>query len=53
MNSSVTMRQAEQSKQMAEARLSFEERKTITILIEFFSFLKCVYMFWHPLYVTG
>ena len=29
MNASVTMRQAGQSKKMAEARLSFEERKTI------------------------
>jgi hypothetical protein len=36
------MRQAEQSKKMAEAQLSFEERKTITILIQFFPFLKCV-----------
>jgi hypothetical protein len=31
MNAGVTMRQAGQSKEMAEARLSFEERKTITI----------------------
>jgi hypothetical protein len=29
MNASVTMRQAGQSKKMAEAGLSFEERKTI------------------------
>jgi hypothetical protein len=30
--------------------LSFEERKTITILIEvFFSFLKMCVHFWHPL----
>ena len=29
---------------MVEARLSFEERK-------FFPFLKCVYIFWHPLYI--
>jgi hypothetical protein len=29
---------------MAEARLS-EKRKTITILIQFFPFLKCVYIF--------
>jgi hypothetical protein len=36
---------------MAEARLSFEERKTITILIQSFPFLKCVYIFWHPLYI--
>jgi hypothetical protein len=45
MNASVTMRQAGQSKKMAEARLSVEERKTI------FPFLKCVYIFWHPLCV--
>jgi hypothetical protein len=32
MNASVTMRQAGQSKKMAEARLSFEERKTIHFL---------------------
>jgi hypothetical protein len=30
---------------MAEARLSFEERKTITILIQVFSFLKCIHFF--------
>jgi hypothetical protein len=35
------MRQVGQSKKMAEARLSFEERKTITILIHCFPFLKC------------
>jgi hypothetical protein len=51
MNASVTMRQAGQSKKMAEARLSFEERKTIIILIQLFPFLKCVYIFWHPLYI--
>jgi hypothetical protein len=45
MNASVTMRQAGQSKKMAEARLSFEEHKTITILIQFYNFLKCVYIF--------
>jgi hypothetical protein len=39
MNASVTMRQAGQSKKMAEARLSFEEL-SITILIQFFSILK-------------
>jgi len=43
MNSSVTMRQAGQSKKMAEARLSFEQRKTIP-------FLKCVYIFLAPSY---
>jgi hypothetical protein len=45
MNASVTMRQAGQSKKMVEARLSFEECKTVlnTFLIQFFSFLKCVY----------
>jgi len=43
MNASVTMRQAGQSKKMADARLSsFEERKTI------FPFLKCVYIFLAP-----
>jgi hypothetical protein len=46
------MRQAGQSKKMAEAWLSFEERKTITILIQFFPFLKCVYIFLaHSLYI--
>jgi hypothetical protein len=44
MNASVTMRQAGQSKKMAEARLSFEEL-SITISIQFFPFLKCVYIF--------
>jgi hypothetical protein len=39
------MRQAGQSKKMAELRLSFDERKTITILIWFFPFLKRVYIF--------
>jgi hypothetical protein len=29
----------------AEARLKFEERKTTTITIQFFPFLKCVYIF--------
>jgi hypothetical protein len=48
MNASVTMRQAGQSKKMAGARLSFEERKTITILIQFFSFLKMRIIFWYP-----
>jgi hypothetical protein len=33
---------------MAEARLSFEERKTITNLIQFFHFLKCVHIFLAP-----
>jgi flagellar biosynthesis protein FliQ len=42
------MRQARQLKKMAEARLSFEERKTITILIQFF-LSKNVYIFWHTL----
>ena len=42
MNASVTMRQAGQSKKMAEARLSFEEHKTILKWC-----LKCVYIFWH------
>jgi len=47
MNFSVTMQQAGQSKKMAEARLSFEERKTI------FTFLKmCIHFFWHPLYIS-
>jgi hypothetical protein len=45
MNASVTMRQAGQAEKMAEARLSFEESKTITILIQFFLSLKCVYIF--------
>jgi hypothetical protein len=35
MNASVTMRQAGQSKETAEARLSFEEL-SITIFIQFF-----------------
>jgi hypothetical protein len=39
------MRQAGQSKKMAEAGLSFEKRKTITILIQFFSFLKMFIFF--------
>jgi hypothetical protein len=43
MNASVTMRQAGQSKKMAEGRLSFEELN-ITILTVLFSFLKFVYM---------
>jgi ABC-type transport system involved in Fe-S cluster assembly fused permease/ATPase subunit len=39
------MRQAGQSKKTAEARLSLEERKAITILIQFFSFLKmCIFL---------
>jgi hypothetical protein len=50
MNASATMRQAGQSKNMAEAWLSFEECKTITILIEFFPSLKCVYLCVYPLY---
>jgi hypothetical protein len=33
---------------MAEARLSFEERKTITILIKIFPSLNCVYIFGTP-----
>jgi hypothetical protein len=36
---------------MAEARLSFKEVSN-TILIQFFPFLKCVYIFWHPLYIS-
>jgi hypothetical protein len=44
-NACVTTRQAGQSKKMAEARLLFEEGKTVTILIQFFPFLKCVYIF--------
>jgi hypothetical protein len=48
MNASVTMRQAGQSKKMAEAQLSFEERKTITILIQLFSFLKMCIHFLSP-----
>jgi hypothetical protein len=40
MNASVTMRQAGQSKKMAEVLLSFEERKTILKW-----YLKCVYVF--------
>jgi hypothetical protein len=48
LNTSVTTRQAGQSKKMAEARLSFEERKTITILIQFFTSLKRVYLFLAP-----
>jgi hypothetical protein len=51
MNASVTMQQAGQSKKMAEARLSFEERMTITILIQCFPLLKCAYIFWHLLCV--
>jgi len=52
MNSSVTIRQAGQSKKMAEAQLSsFEERKTI------FPFLKCIFIFLAPsvcgYYCTG
>jgi hypothetical protein len=44
MNASVTIRQAGQSKKMAEARLSFEEHRTITVLVQFFSFLKmCIH----------
>jgi len=44
MNASVTVRQAGQSKKVAEARLSsFEKRKTI------FPFLKCVYIFFGTL----
>jgi hypothetical protein len=39
MNASVTMRQTGQSKKMAEARLTFEEL-SITVLIQFFPFLK-------------
>jgi hypothetical protein len=39
------MRQAGQSKKMAEARLSFEERKTITILIQFFPFFGILYIY--------
>jgi hypothetical protein len=38
------MQQAGQSKKVAEARLSLEECKTITILIRFFPYLKCVYI---------
>jgi hypothetical protein len=53
MNASVTTRQAGRSKKMAEARLSFEEHKAITSLIQFFPFLKCVYIFWHPVYNTS
>jgi hypothetical protein len=45
------MRQAGQSKKMAEARLSFEERKTITALIHFFFFFKICIHFWHHLFV--
>jgi hypothetical protein len=46
MNACVTMRQAGESKKMAEAQLSFEERKAIIIFIQFFfPFLKCVYIF--------
>jgi hypothetical protein len=44
MNASVTMRQAGQSKKMAEARLSFEEL-SITVLTQFFPFLKFVHFF--------
>jgi hypothetical protein len=47
------MGQAGRSKKMAEARLSFEERKTITILIQFFPLLKCVYIFGHPLCISA
>jgi hypothetical protein len=43
MNASVTMQQAGQSKKLAEARLSFEEL-SITILIQFLPFLKCVHL---------
>jgi hypothetical protein len=43
MNASVTMRQAGESKKMAEARLPFEERKTITILIQFFFLKMCIH----------
>ena len=43
MNASVTMRQAGQSKKMSEARLSFEEHKTILKWC-----LKCVYIFLAP-----
>jgi hypothetical protein len=50
MNASVTMRQEGQSKKMADARFSLEGRKIITILIQLFPFLKCVYILWHPLY---
>jgi hypothetical protein len=39
MNAGITMRQAGQSKKMAEARLSFKEL-SITILIQYFPFLK-------------
>jgi hypothetical protein len=45
------MRQAGQSKKMAEARLSFEERKTIEILIQIFHFLKCVYFMARSVYI--
>jgi hypothetical protein len=51
MNASITMRQAGQSKKMAEARLSFEEL-SITILIQiFFPFLKRIYNF-NIVYIT-
>ena len=43
MNASVAMRQAGRSKKMAEARLSFEERKTVLKW-----YLKCVYVFLAP-----
>jgi predicted membrane protein len=40
MNASVTMRQAGESKKVAELRLSFEERKIFnTFLIQFIPFL--------------
>jgi hypothetical protein len=45
INWMLTTRQARQSKKMEEARVSLEECKTITILIQFFPFLKCVYVF--------
>jgi hypothetical protein len=43
-NASVTIRQAGQSKEMVEAHLSCEERKTI-LKWYFFPFLKCVRIF--------
>jgi hypothetical protein len=46
MNASITMQQAGQSKNTAETRLLFKERKTI--------FLKmCVHFFGTPVYTSG
>jgi hypothetical protein len=51
MNASITMRQAGQSKKMAETRLLFKEL-SITILIQFFPFLTHCGPVFFPLYLS-